>query len=289
MTSFRTLLIAAVATGLLASPAYARAKKPVGPPPLPDIMESDWIKVDPDNLLVIDTSRGRVLAELYPQVAPLTVERIKTLTRQHFYDGLTFFRVIDGFMAQTGDPQNTGGGGSTLPNVPGEFMFPRGADFPIVPITQEGATMTGLSGAMSVGSQSDALMSVSASGKVKAWGMFCSGTLGMARADDPDSANSQFFLNRNPSPSLDRKYTAFGRVLTGIEYVRLIKAGEPVAAPQDRLIRVRLANDLPEGEKVALSRLNVESALYRRLTADMKDRKGSDFNICDMDVLTRPN
>src|ERR1700761_8749180 len=96
------------------------ARKPKIPAKLPPVT---WRDADAENTLVIDTNEGRIIVELYPQVAPQSVARIKQLARTHFYDGLTFFRVIDGFMDQTGDPKNTGEGGSVLPNLPAEFSF----------------------------------------------------------------------------------------------------------------------------------------------------------------------
>jgi peptidylprolyl isomerase len=278
------ILAAAVAGSLVAGPALAKPKKVVGPAPIPAVRDADWIAVDPDNLLVIDTTRGRIVAELYPTLAPLTVERIKTLARQHFYDGQTFFRVIDQFMAQTGDPTNTGTGGSTLPDLAAEFTFRRTPAFDFQPFTEEHGQTSGFVGAMPVGSQTDTLLSMSASGTVSGWGMFCPGVLGMARADKPDSANSQFFIIRQTSSSIDQRYTAFGRVLQGLEFVRLIKVGEPVAAPQDRMTRVRLGSDLPAGESLTLSRLDVKSPNFVATAAATKDRKGPDFTVCDLDV-----
>jgi len=291
MTSKRLILACAVALtiapGLASAPALARPKKPPAAPQIPAVRDVDWVKIDPDNLLVIDTSRGRLLAELYPAMAPKTVERIKTLARRHFYDGLTFFRVIDQFMAQTGDPTNTGAGGSDLTDLPAEFTFQRDIKFPLRVLTTDHGEMTGLSGPMPIGTQTDALLTLTAAGKVDAWGMFCPGVLGMARADKPDSGNSQFFIIRQTSSSIDRRYTAFGRVLVGLDLVRLIKVGEPVPAPQDVMTRVRLASDLPAGESVSLSRLDVNSPSFVAATAVIKDRKGPDFNVCDVDVAVK--
>ncbi len=291
---YQTALIAALSAGLLTlgfgvAAVDAKPRKAAAAPQAPPILATDWIKVDPDNLLVVDTSRGRVLVELYPSIAPKTVERIKVLARRHFYDGQTFFRVIDQFMAQTGDPTNTGAGGSDLPNVPAEFEFRRGPDFPLFPVTADGPAVSGFTGAMPIVGQSDALMNVSATGTASAWGSFCSGVAGMARAGAPDSGNSQFFFVRQNSTSLDQKYTAFGRVLTGLDAVRLIKTGEPVALPQDSMTRVRLASDLPDGEVVKIARINPASAYYRFQIERLRDAKGSDFSVCDVDILTNPN
>ena len=153
--------------------------------------------VDPENVLLLDLSTGgRVAIQLRPDVAPHHVERIKTLARQHFYDGLIFHRVIDGFMAQTGDPKGTGEGGSTLPDLEPEF---------------------------------NALPHVR-------------GTVSMARAQAPNSANSQFFIMLAPRFTLDGKYTAFGRVISGMAYVDAIEKGEPPANPS-RILQASIAAD----------------------------------------------
>ena len=110
---FPTNLLAAVVLAAAASPTVAQEAE-------------IWRDVPPENLWVIDTSKGRVLVELAPDVAPQAVERIQTLTRQGFYRNQAFHRVIRNFMAQTGDPTGTGAGDSDLPDVPGEFTFRRG-------------------------------------------------------------------------------------------------------------------------------------------------------------------
>jgi peptidylprolyl isomerase len=152
---------------------------------------------EPANILHLDLSTGgRVSIQLRPDVAPNHVERIKTLARQGFYNGVLFHRVIDGFMAQTGDPTATGTGGSPLPDLAAEFN-----------------TMPHVRGVVSA-----------------------------ARAQDPNSANSQFFIVFQPRLSLDNKYTAFGRVISGMQFVDSIERGEPPASPS-RIVRASIASD----------------------------------------------
>ncbi len=154
---------------------------------------------DPRNIWLLDLSDGgRVTISLRPDVAPLTVERVKTLTRQHFYDGLAFHRVIDGFMAQGGDPKGDGSGGSTLPDLKAEFN-----------------TLPHVRGAVAA-----------------------------ARAEADDSANSQFYIVFQPRFSLDKKYTVFGRVLSGMDYVDAITRGEPPANPT-KILHAYIASDGP--------------------------------------------
>ena len=150
-----------------------------------------------ENILYLDLSTGgRVAIQLFANLAPNHVERIKTLARQGFYDGQIFHRVIDGFMAQTGDPTGTGTGGSELPDLKAEF-----GKYPHV-----------------------------------------RGVISMARSADEDSANSQFFILFYPRFSLDGKYSAFGRVTSGMEYVDMIKRGEPPLNPS-RILQASIAAD----------------------------------------------
>lgn len=151
----------------------------------------------PENIWNLDlSSGGRVSIQLRPDIAPGHVERIKTLTRQGFYDGLTFHRVIDGFMAQGGDPEGTGSGGSTLPDLAAEFN--------ILPHVR--------------------------------------GAVSAARSQEENSANSQFFIMLSPRLSLDGKYSAFGRVIGGMQYVDAIQKGEPPASPT-RILKASISAD----------------------------------------------
>ena len=136
--------------------------------------------IDYENSLYMELPAGRVVIELRPDVAPKTVARIKELTRKHFYDNTPFHRVIEGFMAQGGDPTGTGTGGSGQ-NLPAEFND--------LPHTR--------------------------------------GAVSMARASDPNSADSQFFIVLADSPFLDHQYTVFGRVIAGMQFVDAIKKGDP--------------------------------------------------------------
>jgi cyclophilin family peptidyl-prolyl cis-trans isomerase len=176
---------AAVATPALAQPSI---QLPAG--------------LDRENALVIELKDGPVIVRLRPDLAPAHVERVKTLVRRGFYDNIVFHRVIEGFMAQTGDPRGDGTGGSDLPNLRAEFSRTP----------------------------------------------FNRGTLGMARAQDPNSANSQFFIMFAPAPHLNNQYTVFGEVVSGMEAVDRIKRGVgqggSVPPPQDRMIRVRVAADI---------------------------------------------
>jgi peptidylprolyl isomerase len=148
-----------------------------------------------DNRIVFETTKGRVVVETRPDLAPNHVARIKELVGDKFYDGIVFHRVIDGFMAQTGDPTGTGMGGS------GKKLK---AEFSREPHVR--------------------------------------GTCSMARAQNPDSADSQFFICFEPAPFLNGQYTVWGKVVEGMENVDKIKRGEPVEDP-DRIVTARMAAD----------------------------------------------
>jgi cyclophilin family peptidyl-prolyl cis-trans isomerase len=152
--------------------------------------------LDPENTLVMETTKGRVVIALRPDLAPKHVERLKLLAREHFYDGIVFHRVIEGFMAQVGCPHGTGTGGSKHPNLPAEF---------------------------------------NAEPHVR-------GICSMARSQNPNSANSQFFIVFDDARFLDKQYTVWGQVVEGMENVDKIKRGEPVRDP-DQIVTMRVMAD----------------------------------------------
>ncbi|MGL4312273.1 MAG: peptidylprolyl isomerase [Paracoccaceae bacterium] len=163
---------------------------------------------DPENAIIITLKDGPVVVELLPDVAPKHSARMKELARAGAYDNVVFHRVIEGFMAQTGDVENgnaekdfnirrAGTGGSNLPDLPAEFSG--------IPHDR--------------------------------------GTLGAARSQNPNSANSQFFINFKDNHFLNRQYTVYGRVISGMEHVDKITRGEPAANP-DRMISVKVAADV---------------------------------------------
>ncbi|HSV04204.1 MAG TPA: peptidylprolyl isomerase [Phenylobacterium sp.] len=281
----KTALIAVAALAGLATAAMAAPKaRPAASPATPAAPgPADWRIPDPNDVLVIDTNKGRILVEMIPEVAPQTVARIRELTRAHFYDGLRFFRVIDDFMAQTGDPQNNGTGGSDKPNVPGEFTFRRGAETPFVLVADQTVAEVGFIKSLPVTSQSMSLAAMTKDQKVAGWALYCPGVAGMARDENPDSNNSQFFLMRRSHHNLEKRYTAFGRVIAGEDVVRAIKTGEPVEPPQDRMERVRLLADLPTAERPKIRVIDPRSAWFKAQAARAEQASPNDF-MCDLEI-----
>jgi peptidylprolyl isomerase len=278
LTAASVLMLAAAASAQEAAPTSAPA--PVG-------SESEWRAVAPENLLVIDTSKGRVLVELAPEVAPGHVERIRLLAGRGFFDGLLWHRVIDQFMAQTGDPLGTGEGQSPYPDLKAEFTFRRDGQTPFTAVAAPAGAVLGFVHALPVQTQPDAFMATTADKKVHAWGLYCPGVAGMARDEAPDSANSQFFLMRQPYPSLDKRYTIWGRVISGLDVVRALKFSpnpDGIVADPDRMTRVRVASDLPEGERPAARVLDTASPQFRALAEAARQARGADFSVCDIDL-----
>ena len=267
-------------TAALAVSAHAAPKTAAPAAPAFQAPAGDWRAVDPENVLVIDTTKGRVMVELQPLAAPNHVARMKELARAHFYDGLKFHRVIDDFMAQTGDPLGTGEGGSQLPDLEPEFRFRRDASMSFTPVALERG-FAGFLGSLPIQTQPDDAMVFMADRKVWAWGLFCPGVAGAARAQAENSANSQFYLMRSHYPTLETLYTAWGRAIVGLDVIRALKTGEPVIDP-DLMTKVQVLADMPDRPKVQV--LDTKSASFAALVAKVQADRGSDFSICDVDI-----
>ena len=272
---FPTSLLAAVVLAAAAASSHAQDAEV-------------WRDVAPENLWVIDTTKGRVLVELAPDVAPQAVERIQTLTRQGFYQDHAFHRVIRNFMAQTGDPDGTGAGGSDLPDVPGEFSFRRGRrpSFIETPTARPGPAIMGLYGSMPVWTQPDAQMFVTADNRVDAMAYFCPGVAGMARSSSPDSANSQFFFMTAYRSNLNGQYTPFGRVLQGLDVVEALKAGrdedDGAVTDPDTMISARLAADIPEEDRPRAQVLDARSPRMAEIVQAAVAERGDRLSVCDV-------
>jgi peptidylprolyl isomerase len=280
-----TVALVALIAGRALAAKPTPAATSVAPP-----TDADMRTPDPKDLLVIETTKGRILVELNDIAAPTSADRVRTLARQGVYDGRVFFRVIDNFMDQTGDPVDSGVGASSLPNLQPEFTFKRGTDTPFALVFKTNGIEEGFVGSLPVLSQTMDLGLLTADHRVQAWGTYCSGVLGMARSDDPASANSQFFFMRtnvnsvdHANHALDKQYTAFGVVLAGQDVIDAIKTGEPVAAPQDRMLSVKVLADMPQVSRPKVRVVDGASpwgkaAINRAMAAS----NPLDFSVCDV-------
>ena len=285
-------------TGLIAAGAVAFSgsalAQDVGGPPLPPpaptpettVAAPEWRSVPAENLLVIDTTKGRVLVELMPLVAPLHVERIRLLSRNGFYDNLAWHRVIDWFMAQTGDPLGSGEGQSPYPDLKGEFTFRRDPAMPFSPVAAPSGALVGFLGSLPIQTQPDSAFAMTGDGKVHGWGLYCPGVAGMARDEGNDTANSQFFLMRQSYPALDKRYSVWGMTVAGLDVVRAIKVGDGdngmVGSEPDRMTRVRVASDMPEAERPSVQVLDTASPRFQGLVVETRAARGADFSVCDI-------
>jgi len=199
MTLYRMMICSGLTLGLALGFAFGSASISRAAPAAP--------VQDLQNTIYLDTKDGRITILLRPDLAPKHVAQIEALTKRGFYNGLVFHRVIDGFMAQTGDPTGTGTGKSDLPNIPAEFSAEP----------------------------------------------FKRGTIGMARSQDPDSANSQFFICFADASFLNHKYTVVGQVVSGMDVVDKIKKGSKqdngtVTGP-DKIVKMQIAADAAPTKK----------------------------------------
>jgi peptidylprolyl isomerase len=263
------------------APKAAAVAVPSTPAANAPMAAADWRPLDPENAVLYETTKGRVIVELAPELAPGHVARIKELAREGFYNGLAFHRVIDTFMAQGGDPKGDGTGGSDKPNLRGEFNFRRGADTSFVRAVDRGGAALGWVRTVPVTSQPDALMERTSDKRVAAWANHCPGVTSMARAEDENSANSQFFLMRAAYPTLDRRYTIWGRAVIGLDVIRALKVGEPVVEP-DRMTRVRVLSDVPETERPKVMIQRTDGPMFKARLATALTERGAAFSNCDL-------
>ena len=262
-----------------AKPAAAAAPaKPSAP------TAADWRTPKPDDVLVIDTNKGRIIVEMVPEAAPMFTDRMRELALEHFFDGQTFFRVIEEFMDQTGDPENRGTGGSTKPDVKAEFLFRRGPETPFVLAVDQSVAEVGFIKSLPVATQSMMLAPMTKDGKVSGYAFYCPGVAGAARGEEPNSANSQFFLMRANFPKLERQYTAWGRVISGQDVVTQIKTGEPVPDPQDKMLTLRVLSDIPEKDRPKIRVIDPAGKWFKAEIARAQAVGGANFTACDINI-----
>jgi peptidylprolyl isomerase len=253
---------------VLASVAsVSAADAPAGPPP------EAWRDVSPDNLMLIDTRYGQVAVELAPEFAPGHAARMRKLLKAHFYDGKSFYRVIDGFVAQGGADADT----SATPDAPvdekllkawpklkAEFDHPLFDDPKFTPLGSPDSY------APEVGFVDGFPTGRDITDK-REWVLHCPGTFAFARDNDDDTATTEFYIVIGEAPRrLDRNLTAFGRVIAGMQYLQKLERGDPDvdagviqdAAKRDPIIKMQLASDMPEKDRPHYQVLRTDSAAF---------------------------
>ncbi len=315
MKCFLTLTAAAalIAGGALAQDAAEAGAAPQAGDPAP----SDWRTAEQDNLLYItvasapaggdpmdallaEPETSLIVVELFPELAPNHVERMKTLAREGFYKDREFQRVIDGFMAQAGGlPGQPAGGDSGKPDLEAEFMARLGPAAAITEVQDSrmvnsrippmGQSHAGFYRGAPAGYQPAAQAELSEDGKRDAWLLHCPATASMARPQDENGANFQFFLMRGDAPFLDAQYTAWGKVVHGQDAVRAITVGEPPENP-DTIQSMSVGFSLPESEQLDIQVLRTDSDYFSGWLDAQRAEAGGEFDdICDIEIPTRLN
>ena len=244
-----------------------------------------WRLADPQDTLVVDTTRGRVIVELRPELAPVSVARVKTLARMHVYDGLLFHRVLPGRFAQTGDPDNKDGGKSSLPNLPPEFLvddLPAGL---LRPVRRSSDGVEGFVGSSPVAALQPSAVVPGHTG-LRAWGAVCQGVLGMGRDEPRDSGNSEIFFTQTANRYLDHDYAVVGRILVGQRAVDTLAPGFPPAHP-DRMLKVQVLADMPVASRPQVEVMDETGPAFAALVDQARRTRGADFSVCDVEPPAR--
>jgi peptidylprolyl isomerase len=259
-------------------PALLAALLAAGLPQWTLAVDPTWREVDPDNLVFMELREGQVVIELNPAFAPKTVEQFRRLVQERFYEGLSFYRVIDGFVAQGGDGSDLGEL-SEVPLIKAEFERDWSPDLPFTLVQKPDlfAPETGFVDGFAAGRDPD---------EGKAWLTHCPGAVAMARNDDADSSRTDFYIVIGQAPRyLDRNMNVFGRVIHGMEAVQRIQRGpannngifrDETAA--SRIRSIRLASDVPEDERLTAYVLDTGSKGFADLLRDRRERRQRFFH-----------
>jgi len=240
--------------------------------------EMTWREVDPDNLVFMDLLEGRVTIELNPVFAPETVKQFRRLVQERFYDGLSFYRVIDGFVAQGGDGSDLGEV-SNVPLIDAEFEISPPEDMVFTRVQKNDlfAPETGFV---------DGFAAARDPAEEKTWLAHCPGIVAMARNDDPDSSRTDFYIVLGQAPRyLDRNMNIFGRVIDGMEAVQKIRRGKTVdngiiedETATSRIRSMRLAADIPEDQRLSAYVMDTTSEGFEDLLDSRRNRKQRFFH-----------
>ncbi len=213
--------------------------------------DDNWRDVDPDNVMLIDVKYGQIAIELFPAFAPQHVKRMRALARAHFYDGKSFYRVIDGFVAQGGIGEGDDKKLTDWPALKHEFDHDPTSDLEFTSLNSpdlyapEVGHIQGFPAARDVNER-------------KMWLVHCPGIVAMARDDNPDTGGTEFYVVIGQAPRrLDRNLSVFGRVLEGMQYLQKLNRGDPTVesgviqdvAMRDPILKVQIASDMPRSAR----------------------------------------
>ena len=246
--------------------------------PVPAADELTWRELDSENTVFMELENQLVVVELNPVFAPATVKQFKRLAQEHFYEGLSFYRVIDGFVAQGGDGSDLGEL-SNVPLIDAEFEIEWDKELPFMPVQSPDmfAAETGFSKGFAVARDKS---------KNRAWLAHCPGVVAMARNDDPDSSRTDFYIVIGQAPRyLDRNMNIFGRIVYGMDVVQGINRG-PVLnngiidddTGRTRISKLRMLNDIPEDDRLSTYVMNTHNEAFEDLLKDRRNRKQKFFH-----------
>lgn len=253
-----------------------------------------WIDPDPEDVLYIETEYGTTVVKLSESLAPGHVAQVKTLAREGFYDGLDFYRVVHGFVAQGGDVSEEKDIGSAAKSLAAEFEEEEPEGFAFTPLGFEDsyAPEAGFTDGMPAGRDPET---------GTAWLAHCTGAFAFGRANERDSASTEFYITLQPQRYLDRNLTVFGKVLYGMDAIQKLPRGDfgdgGVIANEDdwtEIMSIRLESDVPEGERIDLEYMDTSTETFRQLIK-ARAARGADFfyyrpnhiDLCQMPVPVR--
>jgi peptidylprolyl isomerase len=251
----------------------------------------DWREIAADDLLIITLERGIVAVMLSPNLAPGHVAQTRTLAREKFFDGLSFYRVIDGFVAQGGDAFEERAAGSASKALKAEFETKVDDDFPFLPTPDPDLYAPKAGFSMSLPTGIDA-------GAGKAWHLHCTGAFAFGRNDEADTASTEFYIALQPQRYLDRNLSVAGRVVEGMEHLQALRRVEPPESKEDdrgeTILSVRLASELPEAGRPRFEILDSRRPVFHETFETLRNRPEAFFHyrpgvadVCQFNVPVR--
>lgn len=255
-----------------------------------------WRIFDQENLLYIELERGQVIIELSPSLAPNHVAQMRALAKDRFYDGLSFYRVIDGFVAQGGDVFEQRESKNAAASLAAEFDQVLNRD---IELSSSGILDNYVASVSADVGFVDSLPVAFDVERAALWGLHCTGAVAMARGNELDTASTEFYITLQPQRYLDRNLTVFGRVVDGMEHIqRLRRVAPPQSKDEDRgetILSIRVGNDLPENKQKHLQTLRTNTPLFRAYIESRRNRPEAFFvyrpdhvDICQLPLPIEP-